>query len=145
MLIGILIKIITNLSENIAVLILNICFFAHFYQPLIGADTCGDLAVWWIQHSVVTGRQGGWTKWDVDEKILDILWQEQRNLVLLWHDYWTHCPMIIGHIVQWLLDTLSNNYWTHCPITIGHIVQWLLDTLPNNYRTYCPKYFCVAF
>ena len=41
-------------------------------------------------------------------QILDILSQEQRNLFLLWHDYWTHCPMIIGHIVQWLLDTLSN-------------------------------------
>ena len=77
----------------------------------------------------------GWTKW---KNMADVLWQERRNLVLLWHEYWTHCPMSIGHIVQWLLDTLSNDYWTDCPLTIGHIVQWWLETLFIDYWTHCP-------
>ena len=37
--------------------------------------------------------------------------------------------------LTWLLDTLSNDYWTHCPMIIGQIVQWLLDKLSNIYRT----------
>ena len=38
----------------------------------------------------------GWTKWNLDEKILDIWWH-----IL------SHSDMIIGQIVQWLLNTLS--------------------------------------
>ena len=72
---------------------------------------------------------------------------KQGRFDTLFNDYWTHCSMTIGHIVQWLLDTLSNNYrtwlldtlsndyWKHCPMIIGHIVQWLVDKLSNIYRT----------
>ena len=34
----------------------------------------------------------GWTKWDLDEKILDILWQERPIL--------SYINQVIGHIVQ---------------------------------------------
>ena len=88
-----------------------------------------------------------WTKWDLDGKILDILWQQRRNLVLLWQYYWTHCPIIIGQIVQWHLvhQILAN--WicpgqcvqdiqnlTYCPMILEHVVQWLLDTFSNYQR-----------
>ena len=60
--------------------------------------------------------------------------------------YWTYngrseeilsySDMIIGHIVPWLLDTLSNDYWTHRPMTIGHIVQRLIGQIVQYiYRT----------
>ena len=32
-------------------------------------------------------------------------------------------------------DTLSNDYWKHCPMIIGQLVQWLLDKLFNIHRT----------
>jgi hypothetical protein len=32
-------------------------------------------------------------------------------------------------ILTRLLDTLSNDNWTHCQMIIGHIVHCLLDTL----------------
>ena len=75
----------------------------------------------------------------------DILWQERRNLVLIWQYYWKNCPIIIGQIVQWHLVCQILVNWIcpgqcvqdiqnliYCPMILEHIVQWLLDTFSND-------------
>ena len=86
---------------------------------------------------LTTNEQGafGWTKWDLDGKNILHFMVRARNLILLSHGYWTHCSMIIGHIVQclhivqWLLDTLSNFYLTNCPIYIGQNPKFPMNIL----------------
>ena len=65
--------------------------------------------------------------------------------------HWTHCPIIIGQIVQWHLVCQILVNWIcpgqcvqniqnfiYCPMIIGLIAQILLDTLSNQYWTQCP-------
>ena len=43
------------------------------------------------------------------------------------------------HIVQWLLDTLSNDYWTHCPMTIVQIfnLYWTESKVNSLFHGQC--------
>jgi hypothetical protein len=67
----------------------------------------------------------GWTKSNLDEeKKLDILWQERRNLT-----NWTFGSLTSD------INTFPNGYLTHCPMNIVHLkpkITLLSRFLQNN-------------